>query len=109
MLPHLGAGAGQCIEDAYLLVNLLSHPETVPGNVQASPSALSALPSSLRRLCGRTFCAFTMSSDVREHRRSGRKAPRKARSMKVTEEVGPLQKAFAMILKAPGIGYGTIQ
>lgn len=36
MLPHLGAGAGQCIEDAYLLGNLLSLPEVNIDNVEVS-------------------------------------------------------------------------
>ncbi|RPD65123.1 FAD/NAD-P-binding domain-containing protein [Lentinus tigrinus ALCF2SS1-6] len=35
MLPHLGAGAGQGIEDAFLLTRLLSHPQASVGNVQA--------------------------------------------------------------------------
>ncbi|KAH9858330.1 FAD/NAD-P-binding domain-containing protein [Lenzites betulinus] len=34
MLPHLGAGAGQGIEDAYLLSRLLSHPETNVDNIE---------------------------------------------------------------------------
>ena len=34
MLPHMGAGAGQGIEDAYLLCKLLSHPETTTQNVE---------------------------------------------------------------------------
>ena len=34
MLPHLGAGAGQGIEDAYLLSQLLSHPQTSLDNVE---------------------------------------------------------------------------
>ncbi|EKM61815.1 uncharacterized protein PHACADRAFT_191006 [Phanerochaete carnosa HHB-10118-sp] len=33
MLPHLGAGAGQGIEDAYLLAKLLGHPQTTLENV----------------------------------------------------------------------------
>lgn len=33
MLPHLGAGAGQGIEDAEMLARLLSHPETKADNV----------------------------------------------------------------------------
>ncbi|KAI0777182.1 FAD/NAD-P-binding domain-containing protein [Trametes elegans] len=35
MLPHLGAGAGQGIEDAYMLARLLSHPHTNNGNIEA--------------------------------------------------------------------------
>ncbi len=36
MLPHLGAGAGQGIEDAYLLAQLLGHPQATAENVEAS-------------------------------------------------------------------------
>ena len=36
MPPHLGAGAGQAIEDARALVRLLSHPKTGTHNVQVS-------------------------------------------------------------------------
>lgn len=34
MLPHLGAGAGQGIEDAYLLGKLLGNPQTDLSNVE---------------------------------------------------------------------------
>ncbi|KZT08533.1 FAD/NAD(P)-binding domain-containing protein [Laetiporus sulphureus 93-53] len=34
MLPHLGAGAGQGLEDAYLLAQLLGHPQTNPSNIE---------------------------------------------------------------------------
>ena len=33
MLPHLGAGAGQGIEDVYALCRLLSHPTTIKCNL----------------------------------------------------------------------------
>ena len=36
MLPHLGAGAGQGLEDALLLVRLLSLPATELGNLPVS-------------------------------------------------------------------------
>lgn len=39
MLPHLGAGAGQAIEDAVLLSQLLGHPQTTASNI---PSVLLA-------------------------------------------------------------------
>ncbi|KAI0060945.1 FAD/NAD-P-binding domain-containing protein [Artomyces pyxidatus] len=35
MLPHLGAGAGQGIEDAYVLTRLLSHPQANTSNLEA--------------------------------------------------------------------------
>lgn len=35
MLPHLGAGAGQAIEDALLLTQLLTHPSTNMSNAEA--------------------------------------------------------------------------
>lgn len=34
MLPHLGAGAGQCIEDAYVIAQLLGHPGTTSSNLE---------------------------------------------------------------------------
>jgi salicylate hydroxylase len=33
MLPHLGAGAGQGLEDVYALCRLLSHPTTTKSNL----------------------------------------------------------------------------
>jgi hypothetical protein len=36
MLPHLGAGAGMGIEDAYVLSQLLSHPQTNISNIEVS-------------------------------------------------------------------------
>lgn len=36
MLPHLYAGAGQGVEDAYLLGRLLSHAQAAPENAQVS-------------------------------------------------------------------------
>lgn len=34
MLPHLGAGAGQGLEDAHLLAKLLGHPQTSMDNIE---------------------------------------------------------------------------
>ena len=34
MLTHLGAGAGQGLEDAYLIAKLLSHAETTTENIE---------------------------------------------------------------------------
>ena len=34
MLPHLGAGAGQAIEDARVLVKLLTHPHAGKHNIE---------------------------------------------------------------------------
>ena len=34
MTPHVGAGAGQGIEDVYLLSQLLSHPQTTTDNIE---------------------------------------------------------------------------
>lgn len=36
MLPHLGAGAGQGLEDAVVLVKLLGHPQVSKANVEVS-------------------------------------------------------------------------
>ncbi|EIW63979.1 FAD/NAD-P-binding domain-containing protein [Trametes versicolor FP-101664 SS1] len=35
MLPHMGAGAGQGLEDAFMLSRLLSHPDTNAENIEA--------------------------------------------------------------------------
>lgn len=40
MLPHLGAGAGQGVEDALAIVKLLGHPNTNNGNVEVRFLAL---------------------------------------------------------------------
>ncbi|KAM5532659.1 hypothetical protein V8D89_013703 [Ganoderma adspersum] len=36
MCPHLGAGAGQCIEDAFMLAQLLARPDITKANVSAA-------------------------------------------------------------------------
>ena len=41
MLPFLGAGAGQGIEDAYLLAELLSNPQTTAANVEVRATSPS--------------------------------------------------------------------
>ena len=41
MLPHLGAGAGQGIEDVVVLVKLLNHPETNAQNIEVSGSGIT--------------------------------------------------------------------
>ncbi|KAI0756258.1 FAD/NAD-P-binding domain-containing protein [Daedaleopsis nitida] len=43
MLPHLGAGAGQGIEDAFLLVRLLNHPQTTIENIPNMFAAYSQI------------------------------------------------------------------
>ncbi|EPT01591.1 FAD/NAD-binding domain-containing protein [Fomitopsis schrenkii] len=35
MLPHLGSGAGQGVEDGYVIAQLLGHPQTTRDNVEA--------------------------------------------------------------------------
>lgn len=40
MLPHLGAGAGQGIEDALVLVKLLTHPRTKKSNLEVGQFSL---------------------------------------------------------------------
>ena len=40
MLPHMGAGAGQGLEDAYLLCRLLSHPKTTTANLDVRSSVV---------------------------------------------------------------------
>ncbi|MFG6138552.1 salicylate 1-monooxygenase [Halomonas sp. B23F22_10] len=43
MLPHQGAGAGQALEDAYVLASLLGDPECRRGNVTAVLAAFEAV------------------------------------------------------------------
>jgi salicylate hydroxylase len=43
MLPHLGAGAGQGIEDAYVLTELLSHPQSNRSNIEVHISFFVSL------------------------------------------------------------------
>jgi len=42
MLPHLGAGAGQAMEDGYVLSELLTHPSARKENLEVR--LLSTLP-----------------------------------------------------------------
>ncbi|EMD41848.1 hypothetical protein CERSUDRAFT_90429 [Gelatoporia subvermispora B] len=43
MLPHLGAGAGQGLEDAWALAHLLSHPQTNASNIESVLEAYSRM------------------------------------------------------------------
>lgn len=43
MLPHLGAGVGQGIEDVYVLTRLLSHAQTTVSNVEAVLNAYNTV------------------------------------------------------------------
>lgn len=42
MLPHLGAGAGQALEDAYLIAKLLGRPETNLSHIPVSLTTIRA-------------------------------------------------------------------
>lgn len=44
MLPHMGAGAGQGLEDAYFVARLLSHPSTNKGNIEVRCYAARVTP-----------------------------------------------------------------
>lgn len=50
MLPHLGAGAGQSLEDALLLVRLLSHPGATSANAEVGTSRCTVYPCSKKRI-----------------------------------------------------------
>ena len=43
MLPHLGAGVGQGIEDTWVLTQLLAHPETNLSNLEVSSPSVQDL------------------------------------------------------------------
>lgn len=70
MLPHLFAGAGQGIEDAYLLGELLGHPQATPDNIEVCHFLSQFKPvcnfhTTFARLSSRS----TTSSDARAPRR----------------------------------------
>lgn len=60
MLPHLGAGASQGLEDAYVLVRLLSQPEANASNVEVGfLNGYTAIFSSYHfAFPGRASCLF---------------------------------------------------
>ncbi|EIM86775.1 FAD/NAD-P-binding domain-containing protein [Stereum hirsutum FP-91666 SS1] len=73
MLPHLGSGVGQGIEDTYVLTQLLTHPETNLSNIEAVfqaysrlrvPRATFVLQSSTR--AGRIYESFGPSGYTKE-------------------------------------------
>lgn len=60
MLPHLGAGAGQGMEDAYSLIRLLSHPQVSRDNIEDVLKTYDALrrPRANRVLVESTRCGM---------------------------------------------------
>lgn len=61
MFPHLGAGAGQGVEDAYLLAQLLSHSQTTVNNVEVRSHFCCIYHSKALDIYipfGRRFCKF---------------------------------------------------
>lgn len=57
MLPHLGAGAGQAIEDALMLARLLGHPQTNKSNIEV----ILFLSIDVVRQCLHDFLAYLES------------------------------------------------
>ncbi|OAX33431.1 FAD/NAD(P)-binding domain-containing protein [Rhizopogon vinicolor AM-OR11-026] len=53
MLPHMGAGAGQAIEDAFVLGRLLAHPLTTLDNVHATLKVYQDVRLSVAQLLAR--------------------------------------------------------
>ncbi len=97
MLPHLGAGAGQCIEDGYLLANLLSLPEVTIDNVEVTVLlACICYDGSLNIFYAcRQFSKSTMKCADPERPVSGREASDKARTMSVAARAAHPQMIFA--------------
>lgn len=97
MLPHLGAGAGQCIEDGYLLANLLSLPEVTTDNVEVTiSSACTCYDKSLKILYACRQCSkSTMKCAAPERPVSGRVASDKARIMNVAARAARPQTIYA--------------
>ncbi|KAI0756243.1 FAD/NAD(P)-binding domain-containing protein [Daedaleopsis nitida] len=62
MLPHMGSGAGQGVEDAYVLARLLGHPDTNIHNLEAVLGAYSTIRQPRAQMvwegsrrCGRVY------------------------------------------------------
>jgi salicylate hydroxylase len=69
MLPHLGAGAGQAIEDAHLLTQLLTHPSTNLFNVEVRLRQVRVLfPNSNLRTSQLVMQAYDMVRRPRANR-----------------------------------------
>ncbi|KAF8523769.1 hypothetical protein BU17DRAFT_43512 [Hysterangium stoloniferum] len=64
MLPHLGAGAGQAIEDAYMVSRLLTHPLTNLQNVEA---VFKAYDHIRRPRVNRAIMSSYVAGEVYEH------------------------------------------
>ena len=111
MSPHLGSGAGQGIEDAYLLAQLLSHSQTTEANVEVGLFDLQPLLMSYLSLTdiqtNRMFSKLmTMSVD------HGLKLSGKLRNvlvvfMRVMARVEVIQRNVVGIWKGCGILFGT--
>ncbi|KAI5122975.1 hypothetical protein M0805_006854 [Coniferiporia weirii] len=63
MLPHLGAGAGQALEDALVLVRLLGHSKTTGDNVEA---VLRKYDAMRRPRANATLSGSTKAGDIYE-------------------------------------------
>lgn len=106
MLPHLGAGAGQAIEDAYLLAKLLSHPQLTNQNVEVGAPFVSirikfdVFCFFLCRLLLRWCFKYTMRFVVLVPRVFGRAASALAISMRDMVSAGPRLKGCVKIWKA---------
>ncbi|TCD64571.1 hypothetical protein EIP91_003898 [Steccherinum ochraceum] len=65
MLPHLGAGAGQALEDAHLLAKLLAHPQTTSDII---PSVLEAYDHTRRSRAQMVWDRSVMAGNIYEER-----------------------------------------
>ena len=106
MPPHLGAGAGQCIEDAYLLSELLTHPETNHGNLEVS--VMTHYESGLMDISRRISCEYTTRFDVQGLSPSGMQVGVKATTTISVASTVQRSKDSARTLKVSGTLSGII-
>lgn len=90
MMPHLGAGAGQGLEDALLLARLLSNPSVRKDTVKVSQWHVSNLTTSHNLY--RPSCKHTLKCDVQGHRQSGSSATARDAYMNTMERTNLRRK-----------------
>lgn len=104
MLPHLGAGAGQGLEDAYVLSHLLCHPDATVNNLEVRAESQQADHFAHDR--HRRYLARIPPFANHEHRWSGRPAAMQAGRMTSKAHMDPLQKVYAKTCVTCTTAYG---
>ena len=106
MTPHMGAGAGQGIEDVYLLSQLLTHTQTTQDNIPVRVNYFLQ-PSVHSHRQRRVFSMFTAQFDVRVPRVSGMQVFERLTYTKGTARMEAPTKAGYKTSQTCGLLYGT--